>query len=87
MKNDISFLRRRHASLFRAVENLEHNFNMLHDFQDLPVVECLAINSRRGRWQRCRFKEIQDRIEEAISEVKAIRTAIEDRISVLEAAS
>jgi hypothetical protein len=72
MQDKIGFLRRRHASLFRAVENLEHNFNMLRDFREFPVVD---------------FKEIQDRIEEALSEVKAIRTAIEDRINELEAAS
>jgi hypothetical protein len=71
MQDKIGFLRRRHASLFRAVENLEHNFNMLHDFQEFPVVE---------------FKEIQDRIKEALSEVKAIRTAIDNKISKLEAA-
>jgi len=71
MQDKIGFLRRRHASLFRAVENLEHNFNMLHDFQEFPVVE---------------FKEIQDRIKEALSEVKAIRTAIDNKISELEAA-
>ena len=72
MQDKIGFLRRRHASLFRAVESLEHNFNMLHDFQEIPVVE---------------LKGIQDRIEEALSEVKAIRTAIEDKISELEGAS
>jgi hypothetical protein len=69
MQSEIGFLRRRHASLFRAVENLEHNFNMFNDFQEFPVVE---------------FKEIQDRIEEAISEVKAIRVVINDKISELE---
>jgi hypothetical protein len=39
MQDNISFLRRRHASLLRAVENLKHNFHMVHDFQELPVVE------------------------------------------------
>jgi hypothetical protein len=64
MQDNISFLKRRHASLFRAVEHLEYNRDMLHD-----------------------FREIQDRIEGAISEVKAIRVAISDKISELEAAS
>jgi hypothetical protein len=72
MNGKAKFLKHRHASLFRAVENLEHNFNMLHDFQEFPVVE---------------FKEIQDRIKEAISEVKAIRVVISDKISELEAVS
>jgi hypothetical protein len=72
MQDKIGFLRRRHGSLFLAVESLKHNFNMLHDFQEFPVVE---------------FKEIQDRIEQALSEVKAIRTAIEDKMSELEEAS
>ena len=72
MNCKVKFLKHRHASLFRAVENLEHNFNMFRDFQELPVVE---------------FEEIQDRIEEAISEVKAIRMVINDKISELEAAS
>jgi hypothetical protein len=69
MQDNISFLRRRHASLSWAVENLEHNFNMLHDFQEFPVVE---------------FKEIQDRIKESLSEVKAIRVSISDKIAELE---
>jgi hypothetical protein len=72
MNGKAKFLKHRHASLFRAIENLEHNFNMFRDFQELPVVE---------------FEEIQDRIEEAISEVKAIRMVINDKISELEAAS
>ncbi len=71
MKNEITFLRRRHASLFRAIENLEHNRNAIEDFADILG----------------EFKEIQDRIEGALGEVKAIRTAIEDKISELEAAS
>jgi hypothetical protein len=72
MQDKIGFLRSRHASLFRSIQNLEHNFHMLDDFQDLPLVE---------------FKEIQDRIEAALSEVKAIRTAIDDKISELGAVS
>jgi len=71
MQDKISFLRRRHASLFRAVENLEHNRNALEDHRDI-VGES---------------KEIQDRIEEALSKVKAIRVAISDKISELEGAS
>jgi hypothetical protein len=66
----IVFLRRRHASLFRAVENLEHNRNAIEDREDLG-------GGLRG---------IFDRIEEALSEVRAIRTAIEDKISELEGA-
>jgi len=72
MEDKISFLRCRHASLFRAVDNLEHNFRMIHNFEKVPVLE---------------LEKIQDRIEGAISEVKAIRTAIEDKIKELEAAS
>jgi DNA repair ATPase RecN len=70
MQDKISFLRRRHASLFRAVENLEHNRNAIEDCEELGPG----------------FRGIFDRIEEAISEVKAIRTAIDDKISELEAA-
>jgi NADPH-dependent glutamate synthase beta subunit-like oxidoreductase len=33
----------------------------------------------------CEFEEICDRINESLSEVKAIRTAIDDKISELEA--
>ena len=65
----IVFLRRRHASLFRAVENLEHNRVAFEDCKELG-------GGLRG---------IFDRIEEAISDVKAIRTAIDDKISELEA--
>ena len=72
MEDNIAFLRCRHASLMRAVQNLEHNFNMFHDFQELPVVE---------------FEEIQNRVDGCLSEAKAIRTAIKDKISELEAAS
>ena len=71
MQDKICFLRRRHASLFRAIENLEHNRNAFEDCEGLGA-------GLRG---------IFDRIEEAISEVKAIRTAIEDKISELEGAS
>jgi len=66
----IVFLRRRHASLLRAVENLEHNRNAIEDREDL------------GGGLRSIFY----RIEEALSEVKAIRTAIEGKISELEGA-
>ena len=72
MQDKIAFLRCRHASLMRAVDNLEHNFHIISDFEGFPVVE---------------FEEIQDRIKAARTEVKAIRTAIEDKISELEAAS
>ncbi len=71
MEVDIGFLRRRAYSLGRAVENLEHNRNAIEDREDLGVG----------------FRGILDRIEEALGEVKAIRTAIEDKISELEAAS
>jgi hypothetical protein len=71
MQDKIGFLRRRHASLFRAVENLQHNRDAIEGF----VVEF-------GQ-----FEDIFDRTEEALSKVKAIRTAIEDKISELEAAS
>jgi hypothetical protein len=67
----ISFLRRRAYSLGRAVEILESNRNAIEDREDLG-------GGLRG---------IFDCIEEALSEVKAIRTAIEDKISELEAAS
>jgi len=72
MQDKISFLRRRHASLFRAVENLEHNFHMINDFEEVRVVE---------------FEKIQDRMKAAISEAKATRIAISDKISELEGAS
>jgi hypothetical protein len=71
MESDIGFLKRRAYSLGRAVENLEHNRNAFEDCEGLGA-------GLRG---------IFDRIEEAISEVKAIRTAIDDKISELEAAS
>jgi hypothetical protein len=35
MQDKISFIRRRHASLFRAIENLEHNRNAIEDREDL----------------------------------------------------
>jgi len=72
MQREIGFLRRRHASLFRAVENLEHNFHMINDLQGVPVAE---------------LEEIQDRMKAAISEAKATRIAISDKISELEGAS
>jgi hypothetical protein len=68
MEDKIVFLRRRHASLERAVENLEHNRNAIEDREDLGA-------GLRG---------IFDCIGEALSEVKAIRTAIEGKISELE---
>jgi hypothetical protein len=70
MKVDSGFLKRRHASLFRAVENLEHNRNAFEDCEELGPG----------------LRSIFDCIEECLSEVKAIRTAIEDKISELEAA-
>jgi hypothetical protein len=66
----IVFLRRRHYSLMRAVENLEHNRNAIEDREDLG-------GGLRG---------IFDCIEECLSEVKAIRAAIEGKISELEGA-
>ncbi len=71
MKNEITFLRRRHYSLMRAVENLEHNRNAIEDCEEIDG----------------ELRIIFDRIEEALGEVKAIRTAIEDKISELEGAS
>ncbi len=71
MQDKISFLRRRHASLFRAVENMQHNRDAIEGF----VIEF-------GQ-----FEDIFDRTEEALSKAKQIRTAIEDKISELEAAS
>jgi hypothetical protein len=71
MQDKISFLKRRHVNILRAVENLEHNRNAFEDFADI-VGE---------------FKEIQDRIDECLSEVRAIRTAIDDKIIELEGAS
>jgi len=71
MENKISFLRVRHASLMRAVENLEHNFNVFADIENYGVD----------------FKDIRDLIDEALSEVKAIRVAISDKMSELEATS
>jgi hypothetical protein len=71
MKNEITFLRRRHASLERAVDNLERNLNAFEDC-GLNVSE---------------LDEIFERIDEALSEVRSIRTAISDKMSELEAAS
>ena len=70
MKVDIDFLKRRAYSLGRAVENLEHNRNAFEDCEEIGP-------GLRG---------IFDCIEECLSEVKAIRTAIEVAISKLEAA-
>ena len=71
MKVDVDFLRRRAYSLGRAVENLESNRNAFKNCEELA-------GEIRG---------IFDRIEGALSEVNAIRTAIDDKISELEAAS
>jgi hypothetical protein len=71
MQDKISFLRRRHASLFRAVENLEHNRNAIEDCEEFGGG----------------LRSIFDCIEECLSEVRAIRVAIEDKISELEGAS
>jgi hypothetical protein len=70
MEVDVNFLRRRAYSLGRAVENLEHNRNAFKNCEEIGA-------GLRG---------IFDRIEEAIIEANAIRTAIEDKISELEAA-
>jgi hypothetical protein len=71
MQGEIGFLRRRHYSLMRAVENLEHNFNAFADIENYGVD----------------FRDIRDPIGEYLLKVKAIRTAIEDKISELEGAS
>ena len=68
MKNEITFLRRRHASLERAVDNLERNLNAFDDC-GLNVSE---------------LDEIFDRIDECLSELRAIRVAISDKMSELE---
>jgi hypothetical protein len=68
MKNEITFLRRRHASLERAVDSLERNLNAFDDC-GLNVSE---------------LDEIFDRIDECLSEVRAIRVAISDKMSELE---
>jgi predicted nucleic acid-binding Zn-ribbon protein len=81
MQDQMTFLRRRHASLFRAIENLEHNRNAIEDHRDF-VGESTDIFEDTAD----EFKGIRDLIEQALSEVKAIRTAIEDKISELEAA-
>jgi predicted nucleic acid-binding Zn-ribbon protein len=82
MKNDIAFLRRRHASLFRAVESLEHNRNAIEDHRDFVGESTDIFEDTEDK-----LKDIRDLIEQALSEVKAIRTAIDDKISELEAAS
>jgi hypothetical protein len=68
MKSDIGFLRRRAYSLGRAIENLESNRNAFEDCEELGA-------GLRG---------IFDQINECLSEVKAIRTAIESKISEME---
>jgi DNA repair ATPase RecN len=71
MKVDVNFLRRRAYSLGRAVENLESNRNAFKDCEELAG----------------EFRGILERIDEALSEVRSIRTAIEDKIDELEGAS
>ena len=80
MKGKAKFLKIRNASLMRAVENLEHNRNALEDHRDLIGESTDVFKDAADE-----FKEICDRIEESLSEVKAIRTAIDDKISELEA--
>jgi hypothetical protein len=67
----ISFLRRRAYSLGRAAESLESNRNAFKDCEELAG----------------EFMGIFDRIEKALSEVRSIRAAIEDKIDELEGAS
>ena len=71
MQSDIGFLKRRAYSLGRAVENLESNRNAFKNCEEIGG----------------ELRIIFDRIEGALSEVNAIRTAIEDKISELEGAS
>jgi hypothetical protein len=71
MQGEIGFLRRRHASLIRTVDNLERNVDAFDD-PECPTEE-----------MQCIF----DRINECLSEVRAIRVSIIDKISELEAAS
>jgi hypothetical protein len=68
MKSEIGFLRRRHWSLKGAVDNLERNLNAFEDC-GLNVSE---------------LDEIFDRIDECLSEVRAIRVVISDKMSELE---
>ncbi len=68
MKNEMTFLRRRAYSLGRAVESLESNRNAFKDCEELAG----------------EFMGIFDRIEKALSEVRSIRAAIEDKIDELE---
>jgi hypothetical protein len=71
MQKEIGFLRRRHASLQRAVDNLQRNLDAFED------CECDVSD----------FDEIFDRINECLSELRAIRVEISDKIGGLEAAS
>jgi hypothetical protein len=71
MKSDIGFLKRRAYSLGRTVENLNRNRNAFE--------ECEEISGE--------LRIIFDRILKCLGEVNAIRTAIEDKINELEAAS
>jgi hypothetical protein len=71
MQSDIGFLKRRAYSLGRTVENLNRNRNAFE--------ECEEISGE--------LRIIFDRILKCLGEVNAIRTAIEDKINELEAAS
>jgi hypothetical protein len=82
MQNKIAFLRRRHASLFRAVENLEHNRVALEDHRDFAGESTDIFGGAADE-----FKDIRERIDEALSAVRSIRAAIDGKISEMEAAS
>ena len=69
--NNIEFLNNRERSLGRAIECLEFNFHRFTDDAD-----------DHPDWQG-----FADRIEKCLIEAKAIRTAIGDKMSELEAAS
>ena len=68
MQREMVFLRRRHKSLGKVVENLEQN---LIAFEES---ECNAFD----------FDDIFDRIDEVLSEVRAIRVSIVQRMNELE---
>ena len=82
MNGKAKFLKIRNASLVRAVENLERNRNAFEDHRGL-----IGESTDVFKGTADEFKEIRDLIEQALSKVNAIRTAIEDKISELEAAS
>jgi DNA repair ATPase RecN len=71
MECNIGFLKRRAYGLGRAVESLESSRNAFKDCEELAG----------------EFMGIFERIDEALSEVRSIRTAIEDKIDELEGAS